>query len=117
MNTDDSNSFEPTPPPGDAVSPNTAPRNGRKKGAKKAAATKKPGRPPKVPKTLHAVTDAEIQAGAAKKARKKRKVKSAPVVAGSMEFYARTRKLIGAIAELTGADEADVEKLFRRLMP
>lgn len=79
--------FEPTPPPGTSpVSTSTAPRPRKEKATKK--------REPKVPKNLHAVTDAEIKAGA-KKARKKRVAKAekaAPeTIKVTMKEYASMR--------------------------
>ena len=80
------NAFQPAPPPG-AVSPSTAPRPRRKKAAAQ--------RQPRVPKNLHAVTDEEIKANAAKKARKKRAAKAekaAPeTVKVSLKEYATMR--------------------------
>ena len=80
--------FEPTPPPGTSpVSTSTAPRPRKEKAAKKP-------REPKVPKNLHAVTDAEIKAGA-KKAHKKRVAKAekaAPeTIKVTMKEYASMR--------------------------
>lgn len=109
--------FQPTsPPPVSPAAVQRPPRKSAKKAAKKTAAPKK-ARAPRVPKTLHAVTDAEIAAGAAKKARKKRKAKVTITAPSGMEFYARTKKLISEIAAHTGSDEAAVEKMFRKLMP
>lgn len=76
------NSFTPTQPP---VSPSTAPRP-RKAKAKAPKAAKQP----KVPKNLHAVTDAEIAAGAKKK--KAKVEKAAPeTVKVSLKEYASMR--------------------------
>lgn len=96
------NSFQPSPPPGEAppASPSTAPR--RRAGAKKASPAKK--RAPKVPKGLREVTDADIKAAVAKKRAKKagkKRAKAAPAspdtIKVSMKEYATMR--VGANAK------------------
>lgn len=104
------NAFTPTtPPPG--VSPLSSQRPPRKRAAKKESAPKaKKTRQPRVPKTLHAVTDAEIKAGAAKKrkaakprkavARKARNATSADMIKIFTECKPEDAKTLAAVVDL-----------------